>query len=356
MNVRLRARHGASGSAGAPAAAADAAVPGANAPGTHTARLRASAVVCTYTEARWADLVRAVASLLAQDTPPDQVVLVVDHNSGLLARARREFTSAVEVITNDQHRGLAGARNAGVHAAWGDVVAFLDDDAVAESGWLRTMVTHFADPDVVGVGGAAVAVWPTERRPRRLPAEFDWVVGCTHRGLPDAVAPVRNPVGASMALRRNLFDVVGGFDTAMGRVGRIPLGCEETELAVRVRQRISGASFIHDPDAVALHYVSPDRVRVGYFVRRCFAEGLSKAALARRAGSQDALSSERRYSTVTLPRAALSSLGAVFTGDVSGLARAVVIVLGVATAATGYVVGWGRARLARTPSPVRVKP
>jgi hypothetical protein len=152
-----------------------------------------------------------------------------------------------------------------------------------------------------------------------------------------------------MALRRSLFDVVGGFDTAMGRVGRIPLGCEETELAVRVRQRIPGASFIHDPGAVALHHVSPDRVRIGYFVRRCFAEGLSKAALARRAGAQDALSSERRYSTVILPRAALSSLGRVFTGDLAGIARAIVIVLGVATASAGYLVGSVRARLARKP-------
>jgi len=349
VGVRLRALHVAAGNGGAPASEVDTVVTGAPAPPSQTDRLRVSAVVCTYTEARWGDFVRAVASLVAQDAPPDQVVVVVDHNGGLLARARAAFTAEVEVIANDQQRGLAGARNAGVHAARGDVIAFLDDDAVADPGWLRTMMTHFADPAVMGVGGAAKAVWPTDRRPRWLPAEFDWVVGCTHRGLPEAVAPVRNPVGASMALRHSLFDVVGGFDTAMGRVGRIPLGCEETELAVRARQRIPGASFVHDPGAVALHHVSPDRVRLGYFVRRCFAEGLSKAALARRAGAQDALSSERRYSVVTLPRAALASLGAVFTGDVAGIARAVVIVLGVATAASGYVVGSGRARLARTP-------
>src|SRR5579872_3828618 len=97
MGVHLRARHGAAGSPGAPAVAVDTFEAGATAPADEGVRLGVSAVVCTYTEARWDDLVRAVASLTAQDPPPDQVVVVVDHNNGLLARARQAFAS-VEVI------------------------------------------------------------------------------------------------------------------------------------------------------------------------------------------------------------------------------------------------------------------
>jgi glycosyltransferase involved in cell wall biosynthesis len=294
-------------------------------------------VVCTYTEHRWETLVTALASLRTQSCPPDQYVVVVDHNDLLLARAHATFGRDVEVISNEDKRGLAGARNTGVRWATGDVVAFLDDDAEAEPGWLATMIEHYSNRNVVGVGGLAEASWPEGGRPRWFPPEFDWVVGCSYRGLPDVVAPVRNPIGASMSLRRSLFDEVGGFDTAIGRVGTTPLGCEETEFAVRARQQIEGIEFLHVPGAVVHHRVAPERARLRYFLRRCYSEGLSKAAVARRTGADAALSSERRYAAVTLPRAVAAEFANAIRGDPMGLARAVMITVGLLVTTFGYV-------------------
>ena len=301
-----------------------------------------TAVVCTYTDRRWDMLVESVASLLAQTQCPDQTVVVVDHNDSLLARARVELGPDVEVVPNEEQAGLAGARNSGLRRARGEVVAFLDDDAHADAGWLAAMAAQYADPRVAGVGGAARPSWPGGQRPWWFPAEFDWVVGCTHRGLPEVVAPVRNPVGASMSIRRRLFDEVGGFDTAMGRIGTVPVGCEETEFAIRVRQRMPGVEFVHVPGAVAHHHVAEERARMRYFLRRCYAEGLSKAAVTQRAGADAALAEERRYTLVVLPRAVARESAAVVSGDVGGAVRAVVIVVGVMATVGGYVVGQSR--------------
>ena len=114
-----------------------------------------------------------------------------------------------------------------MRVARGDVVAFLDDDAEADPGWLEELLAQYDDPHVAGAGGRAMAVWP-QRRPRWFPPEFDWVVGCSYTGLPETVSPVRNLIGAAMSFRRTIFDQLGSFDTEMGRLGVLPLGCEET--------------------------------------------------------------------------------------------------------------------------------
>ena len=124
----------------------------------------------------------------------------------------------VIVTDNQQQQGLSGARNAGVAVAGGEVVAFLDDDATAAPDWLERLAAGYADPDVLGVGGAIEPVWSTSR-PRCFPEEFDWVVGCTYRGLPQTPAPVRNLIGANMSFRRTVLNTIGGFRCDIGRIG-----------------------------------------------------------------------------------------------------------------------------------------
>jgi hypothetical protein len=85
------------------------------------------------------------------------------------------------------------------------------------------MIAHYDDPMVHGVGGSATAVWTGGPRPRWLPAEFDWIVGCTYVGQPTRTAHVRNLVGCNMSFRREVFDIAGGFSDRIGRVGTKPV-------------------------------------------------------------------------------------------------------------------------------------
>jgi GT2 family glycosyltransferase len=295
-----------------------------------------SVVICCYTEDRWDDTLAAVASVRSQTPPPGEVVVVVDHNEKLLDRLQHELPGVV-VVPNTEQQGLAGARNSGVVAASGRVLAFLDDDAVAAPGWLARVTAAYGDR-VLGVGGGVRPVWPV-RRPRWFPEEFDWVVGCSYRGLPTTPAGVRNFIGANMSLRREAFDVAGGFAHSLGRVGRHPAGCEETELCIRATRSFPGTTLLYVPDALVEHRVTPDRTRWSYFRRRCFAEGISKAVVARLAGSGAALASERSYAAKVLPAGVARGLKQTLTGQPAGLARSAAIVVGVLTTALGYLRG-----------------
>jgi glycosyltransferase involved in cell wall biosynthesis len=295
-----------------------------------------SVVVCAYADDRWDQLVDAVESVRGQTLEPLEVIVSVDHNDRLLERARRELADVV-VVENREPRGLSGARNSGVAAAHGEVVAFLDDDAVAEPDWLARLTSSYADPHVLGVGGAIEPRW-LDGRPAGFPAEFQWVVGCTYPGMPTERAPVRNVIGANMSIRRELIAEVGGFRTGIGRVGRRPVGCEETELCIRAGQRHPGGVFVYEPRARVAHAVPASRATWGYFRSRCFAEGISKAKVARTTGRGAALSSERSYALRTLPPAAARGLLDTLRGDPAGIVRAAAIVAGLAFTAAGYVL------------------
>src|SRR4051794_10636657 len=121
----------------------------------------ASVIVCAYTDRRWDELRAAVASVAEQTRPALETIGVADHNPALLGRRRRELAAVAPVATR-QPRGLSGARNCGVAAAQGDVVAFLDDDAVAAPDWLERLLGPYGDRRVMGVGGAIEPVWPQQ--------------------------------------------------------------------------------------------------------------------------------------------------------------------------------------------------
>ena len=298
----------------------------------------ASVVICAYTERRWPDILAAVHSALYQSRPALEVILVVDHHEDLLARIRAEMPGVV-AVPNDGHRGLSGARNSGVARARGDVVAFLDDDAEAAPEWLEHLLAAYADPDVAGVGGAIEPLWATGR-PRSFPHEFDWVVGCTYRGMPETASPVRNLIGANMSFRRELLREIGGFHSGLGRIGTRPLGCEETELCLRVHRRWPSVRFLYEPAAHVRHKVPEARARWAYFRARCYAEGLSKAMVVRLAGKQRGLAAERSYALSTLPRGVARGVGdGLRRGDPAGLARAAGIATGLVVTTAGYLVG-----------------
>ena len=299
----------------------------------------ASVIVCAYTEARWVDLGAAVQSARRQTVPPAEVVLVVDHNALLLERARDALGEGVRCVANAGRRGLSGARNSGIAVARGEVVAFLDDDAVAEPDWLERLLAGYGDPRVLAVGGSVLPRW-AGGRPPAFPPEFDWVVGCTYRGMPETAEPVRNVIGANMSFRRDVLDAVGGFDEGIGRVGTVPVGCEETELCLRARRRFPDGIVLYEPAAAVHHHVSADRASWRYFAARCYAEGQSKAQVCRLAGARGALASERSHVAGPLRRAVARDVGTTLrTGDAAGVARIGAVVAGVTLASAGLVAG-----------------
>lgn len=303
-------------------------------------------LICAYTLDRLNVLSQAIESVRAQSLAAHEIVLVIDHSPELLVEAERRWPGLL-LLENQEEQGLSGARNSGVVACGGEVIAFLDDDAVAAPDWLERLAEAYRDPNVLGAGGAVRPAW-VEGKPAWFPPEFDWVVGCTHSGMPRRREAVRNLVGANMSFRRDALAEVGAFRHELGRVGTIPAGCEETDLCIRLGKRWPGAQIIYDPAAAVDHYVPASRGTREYFTSRCRGEGRSKAVLAGLVGSDSGLEAERTYTRRTLPLGVLRGVGDALRGDAGGLSRSAMIITGLLTTTTGYLsAGRERRRLER---------
>ena len=301
-----------------------------------TAAPGVTVVVCAYTLDRWRELELALAGVLADPEPHDDV-LEVDHNEELLARATTRWPDA-RVLPNTGARGLSGARNTALREVRTDLVAFLDDDAYPTGDWLAELLAPFDGADVVVPGGVAHPVWPDVARPAWLPEELWWVVGCSYRGQPDSRERVRNVMGCNMAFRTAPLCAIGGFNPDLGRVGIYPVGGEETEACLLLGRLDPSWRISFVPTAVVRHHVTPNRTRFGYLVQRSYCEGLSKATLARQAGAGAALATETGYVRTVLPAAVLRELRHPRGG---GLAAAA----GVAVSVLAAGVGYARARV-----------
>jgi glucosyl-dolichyl phosphate glucuronosyltransferase len=291
-----------------------------------------SVVICTYASERLDEMVAAVESVTGQAIANDEVIVVVDHNPTLAHDLRRRLRRCT-VIENSEPKGLSGARNAGVRTASGDIVLFLDDDAVACDGWIDAHVRAFSSDSVVGTAGLVTPTWADGCPPAWWPELFDWVVGCNHQREAAPGAAVRNPVGANMGFRRQAIIDAGGFSHHLGRTSSEPLGCEETELAIRVVSRDQSTKVVWVGEAACEHRVPAARTTWRYFRRRCVAEGRSKAMVARLTGLGSATSEERSYTRTVLRSVAMDAVPR------RRPRRALAALAGVAFAVFGFVPG-----------------
>ena len=216
-------------------------------------------MVCTATEEREPLLRACLETLLAGHRNPDQTLLVVDQNPSLERSLLRWLPDRVTLLRTER-QGNSEARNVGIHAATSDVVAFVDDDATVEPGWLQALMEPFEGPDrTLGVGGAVVPEWGTDRA--WLPDELLWTVGCTYRGHREDAGPLAQPdrlqhgISASAELL-----AVGGFATEFGKRGNAPVICYDTELGLRLERIYGPGQIRYVPAARVRHFVPPGRI------------------------------------------------------------------------------------------------
>jgi glycosyltransferase involved in cell wall biosynthesis len=242
--------------------------------------VRVSVVVCEHSMERYDDFREAVESLFVQTHDDTEVVLVSDGNETVCERLHDDYGGEESVVVHclDENRGLLGARNAGAEVATGDVVAFVDDDAVADEEWVAELVEVYETRDVPAVGGKMTPAW-VAGRPGFLPEEFYWLVGVTHRGFADGPGEVRNTSGSNLSFRRGAFLDLGGFDTDIGgRKGDANLQGGETELCARLQDEY-GHGVYYTPRAEVAHKVFDYRTEFAWLLDRAFWQGYSKRAM-----------------------------------------------------------------------------
>jgi GT2 family glycosyltransferase len=188
-----------------------------------------------------------LTGLTACDTRPFQLIVVDNAPVKFPAVAAAAAFGARYVLEPDI--GLSRARNAGVRAAAGDAVAFIDDDAAPDCNWLAAVAAAFLDPEVGVVTGDIVPLTSTpdpgayrvaERRLLRR-SHGEWFEIASFGGVGN---------GGNMAFRRDALLRVGGFDARLGAGAPLP-GCEEHEAFMRVVE--AGYAAVSDPSAVVFH-------------------------------------------------------------------------------------------------------
>ncbi len=167
-------------------------------------------MVCTFNRIKW--LPKCLDSLFAQDPRPEEIIVV----DGPSTDGTRELLEELEgrglltLVRQKALDGISSARNLGLAASKGDIVCFIDDDAIAQPGWLRAVVDGYTDETVGGVGGpvhhmdgrlsmgrnavSTEGLWFDESRNERTDGLYPVMVGC------------------NMSFRREPLVEVGGFD------------------------------------------------------------------------------------------------------------------------------------------------
>ena len=256
--------------------------------------MKVSVIICTYSMERLQDTIDAINSILTQTYPNIETIISVDHNEELLPKLKELFPKNVSFAFNNEVRGLSDTRNAGVKKATGDIIAFIDDDAIADKKWVEIMVSNYTNPNILAVGGKLVPFWGKDR-PWWFPEELDWIVGCTYKGHPQNKTKVRNLIGCNMSFRREVFTRIGYFKQTIGRVGKVPLAGEEMEYCVRLLAAFPQGKILFDPKAIVYHKVDKQRESFKYILKRSYGEGVSKSIINKSTDKRKILSTENTY-------------------------------------------------------------
>jgi glycosyltransferase involved in cell wall biosynthesis len=251
-----------------------------------TGRLRIA--VCTN---RTPEAASEALLALREQVPPDALAVVT---SGLSAAAASAFDGTVLV---EPRHGLSRARNRALDwCAEGDVLAFVDDDAVVCSGWFAGLSRAWecASTHVACIGGPIRPRWPVGGPPAWvsppiLPALTLLDLGPEPRALDPTVTTV---YGANISFGVSALRRIGGFDPAFGHSGSRVFFSEEDE-AQRALARL-GYVVRYVPDAAVEHVIPPERLTRASFLRRRFAYGITlgvRRARPLRLAARQALSS-----------------------------------------------------------------
>lgn len=231
--------------------------------------LDATVIVCSFNRAP--SLRDTLHALRAQQTGPARSweVLVVDNNSTdhtgqVVEEAARDWPRLRYVFEPAQ--GLSHARNCGISAARGAVVLFTDDDVLPESDWLETTLTGLEGHGADACGGYIAPIWEVPPPTWLTERFYGFLAIRVDRSDEYPITQSgQAPYGANMAIRRQVFDRVGLFDTNRGRKGTVLASGEDGEmferiLAAGLKVVFLGGSRVH-------HKVEAFRLEKHYFRR-----------------------------------------------------------------------------------------
>lgn len=232
-----------------------------------------SAVICTYK--RYDLLKKAIESLISQSISPSEYeILIIDNTPNAKLGEGKIFYEKYNDIPNLRYLfedipGLSNARNVGIQESSSEIIAFLDDDAIASKNWLEEIVLGFRSFEKVGVVGGKIApIWEQDR-PSWLVDDLKGYVSVVDWGGRLRIASDEEWfAGANIAFKKSLLEECGGFSTSLGRVGagNVLLSNEEIQVLNYIKE--NGYQAVYAPEASVDHLVEKSRISRDWFRRR----------------------------------------------------------------------------------------
>lgn len=239
-----------------------------------------TAIICTYNRAKY--IGNLLESIAANDlTKTEYEILLVDNNCIDNTREICEAFAAAHPDINfrytvEPEQGLSAARNRGIHQAKGDILVYIDDDALVDTWYLRTVVEYMsAHPDISAVGGPILPQYETNEPLWMTRYTKELLCGYLYFG--DKVRPFpgnRYPGGGNAAYRAEVFQHVGLFNTALGRKGNNLMGAEEKDIFDKMHTL--GMQFMYLPQMILHHIIPQKKLEKDYFNRLTYQIGVSE--------------------------------------------------------------------------------
>lgn len=237
--------------------------------------MKISVIVCTYNQA---ERLRKMLGSLREAEIPDNLsyeIILVDNNSDdhtrfVLEEDAQYYKSKIRYVFEEK-RGLSNARNRGIKEARGEIIAFTDDDVIADKYWIQNTEKAFKEhKDAACVGGKILPIWEVSRPKWLHPSLYNFL-GLLDYG--NAIAYMDSPDiwGANFAVKSEMFKKYGLFDPILGRTARKLYGGEETEFLQRLRS--AGEKILYYPSSIVYHFLPAHKMSKKYFRKWNFDAG-----------------------------------------------------------------------------------
>jgi glycosyltransferase involved in cell wall biosynthesis len=245
--------------------------------------VKISAIISTFNRASF--LPGLFDSLRDQTLSPDEfeVIIVNNNSTDSTEGLSKEFiNNSIGIKVRyfaESNQGLSFARNRGIREAEGELVTFIDDDALPERDFFERTVIFFDGHPEAGAAGGKILLQFMDRKPDWYNRFLSPLLGYFNHGNRTRLFRTNYFRGSNMTFRKSLFDTFKPFDTRLGRFGTTLTGGEEKELFYRLKNK--GVQLWYIADAVVYHLVPAERTTVDFIRKQAEGTGRGKKVQAK---------------------------------------------------------------------------
>jgi glycosyltransferase involved in cell wall biosynthesis len=301
--------------------------------------MKISIIISTYSIDRYGDLVDLLESIKIQTYKDIEIIIIIDKDRELYNKIERiacDKYKNIKTVFNPKNRGLSYSRNVGIKCATGDIITFIDDDAIPVPKWAEVIVNTFDSDDVGAVTGDIIPLWEHEDM-SWFPKELHWMISCSYIMTPSSKCEIERGFGTNMSFRSNLIDKIGMFNTNLGINGRKWVGGEDTDMFLRVRD--SGKKIIFDPDVRVLHKICVHRVGIRNIMKRAFDGGVSLVYMSNIRSYDVKKSTEKDYLKKLIFKFYPKKFKMLISKPSDSLRQMISVTIVIITQGTGYLYG-----------------